>query len=237
MTAGDTASFEYDTINPSELVVTFVNSAGTERRQIPPTAILSPEEGRDETPPTTSITVIGDEARVSAIDNPGGSGVLHTLYTTDLLTFMTLTPPFSSFIPHDARLVMAFSVDRNGNREYPGAVLPVLGLSQTRFVFKATSGNQRVAPQILQIVNRDPVPLTGSLEWGVAGNTSSWLRFEPREGKTPGVVQLSVNSDGLQPGTYTGILTISSPSPGVVFAQQTVEVELLVEANPIPPVQ
>src|SRR5258708_14041497 len=46
MTAGDTASFEYNTVNPASLVVTFRNSAGTDQRQIAPPAILSPTESR-----------------------------------------------------------------------------------------------------------------------------------------------------------------------------------------------
>ncbi len=121
---------------------------------------------------------------------------------------------------------MAFSIDRNGNREYPGAVKSVLGLSQTRFVFNTTEGDQRTMSQQLKIVNRDPVPLTGPIDWVVSGNAVPWLCVEPGEGKTPGVVTLSANSSGLKPGIYTTTHVISSPSQDVVFAQQTVQVEL-----------
>jgi hypothetical protein len=235
ITAGDLVSFDYDTFHPSTLTVTFTNSAGTESKVIQPTAILDPMASRDETPPITSITLRENEALVSATDGPDGSGVLYTLYTTDLRTFTKHTPPFSATIPPDARLVMAFSVDRNGNREYPGAVIPVLGLSQTHFVFQATEGSQQVVSQHLKIVNLDPVPLTGPLDWVASVQAGSWLIVEPQAGKTPSIVTLSVNISGLKPGTYTGLLEISSTRREVAFAQQMVQVELLVEANPNPP--
>src|SRR5579859_1701215 len=70
MTAGDLVSFEYNTVHPSTLTVTFTNSAGTESKVIQPTAILDPLASRDETPPISSITLRENEAVVSATDGP-----------------------------------------------------------------------------------------------------------------------------------------------------------------------
>jgi hypothetical protein len=133
-----------------------------------------------------------------------------------------------------AKLVMAFSTDRNGNQEYPGAVLPVLGLSQRQFVFRAMVGDRDVVPQQLRIVNLDPIPLTGSLEWSVSTDIP-WLTIEPTKGITPGTVNLSPHIVGLQASTYTGTVIVTSPTPEVVFAEQTVSVELILEAGATPP--
>jgi hypothetical protein len=234
MTARDLASFEYNTLAPSTLIVTVTRKIDNSIQQFSPVAILDPAASQDETPPTTSIAVRGNEAVVSASDNPGGSGILRTLYTTDLRTFSVYSEPFP--IPPDARLVMAFSTDRNGNQEYPGAVLPVLGLSQKQFVFRARVGDTSIVPQQLRIVNLDPVPLTGSLEWTISTDIP-WLTIEPTKGITPGVVSLSPNIVDLQAGTYTGTFIVTSPTPEVIFAEQAVSVELILEAGATPPVQ
>lgn len=131
---------------------------------------------------------------------------------------------------------MAFSIDRNGNQEYPGAVLPVLGLSQKQFVFRARVGDEDIVPQQLQIVNLDPVPLTGQLQWAISLNIP-WLTIEPTQGTTPGIARLFVNSTGLEAGTYTGTFVVTSPTKGVVFAEQTVSVDLILEEGQAPPLQ
>src|SRR2546423_1733992 len=129
---GSFAQFAYSTYDPPvNLVLTLQDEA--RREDIPPTAILNPRESQDTLPPRTTISLKGEQVIVSATDNPDGSGVLQTYYTTDAQTFSVYGAPFLP--PAEAKIVMAFSIDRNGNREYPGAVLPVLGLSATHLFF------------------------------------------------------------------------------------------------------
>src|SRR5207248_2708638 len=141
MTKGSRISFVYNTANPLEGTVIILTSLGITQK-ISPTAILNSRESADNIPPRTTITIQDGQVIVSATDNPGGSGVLRTLYTTDARTFSVYREPFP--LPSDAKLVMAFSVDRNGNQEYPGAVLPVLGVTPTSVSFTAQPGDQSI---------------------------------------------------------------------------------------------
>jgi len=192
-------------------------------QEIPPTAILGPAESQDITPPQTTISLDGDEVSISAVDNPGGSGVLYTYYTTDVQTFTVYQQPFR--LPPDARTVMAFSIDRNGNREYPGAVLPVLGVDPTNIVFTAKVEDREVPQQNVQVLNLDPIKVTGQLTWGASTNVP-WLLIEPQQGKTPGQITLAVDISNLETGTYTDNVLVRSLTPSVVFAERLVIVTL-----------
>lgn len=224
---GSFAQLAYSTYDPPvNLVLTLQDEARKE--DIPPTAILNPRESQDTLPPRTTVSLKGEEVTVSATDNPGGSGVLQTYYTTDAQTFSVYSAPF--LLPAEAKIVMAFSIDRNGNREYPGAVLPVLGLSATHLVFTATVGDQHIAPQVVYIMNLDPIPVTGQLEW-IASTDIQWLTVEKKDGRTPGLMTLSVDRGNLKPGTYTGDVVVRSPTPGVVYAERIVSVILEIRAD------
>jgi len=125
---------------------------------------------------------------------------------------------------------MAFSIDRNGNREYPGAVLPVLGLSETRLTFTATIGDPKIASQVLHIRNLEPIGLTGELTW-VATTDIPWLIIDKQVGQTPDMLTLSVDIGQLEPApsTHTGSLVVSSSTPGVVYAERVVPIVLEVK--------
>ena len=221
------AQFAYSTYDPPvNLVLTLQDEA--RREDIPPTAILNPRESQDTLPPRTTISLKGEQVIVSATDNPDGSGVLQTYYTTDAQTFSVYSAPF--LLPAEAKIVMAFSIDRNGNREYPGAVLPVLGLSATHLVFTSTVGDQHIAPQVVYIMNLDPIPVTGPLEW-LASTNIQWLTIEKKEGRTPDLMTLSVDRGNLKPGTYTGDVVVRSPTSGVVYAERIVSVVLEIRAD------
>lgn len=224
---GSFAQLAYSTYDPPvNLVLTLQNEA--RKVDIPPTAILNPRESQDILPPRTTVSLKGEQVTVSATDNPGGSGVLQTYYTTDAQTFTIYSAPF--LLPAEAKIVMAFSIDRNGNREYPGAVLPVLGLSATNLVFTATVGDQHIAPQVVYIMNLDPIPVTGPLEW-VASTNIQWLTVEKKEGRTPDLITLSAEIGNLKPGTYTGDVVVRSPTSGVVYAERIVSVVLEIRAD------
>jgi len=82
------------------------------------------------------------------------------------------------------------------------------------------------------VMNPDPIPLTGQLQW-LASTEAPWLAVEPQEGMTPGLITLSVNIGTLGPGTYTGSIIVSSPTPNVVYAERVISVDLVVSAGQV----
>jgi len=195
-------------------------------QEIPPTAILDPHESRDILAPKTTISLEDGKVVIIATDDPGGSGVLRTYYTTDGRTFSVYQEPFP--LPSEAKIVMAFSVDRNGNREYPGAILPVLGLSETHLTFTATAGEQKVGPHTVHVSNLDPLSVTGPLAW-TASTDVPWLSIEKTEGQTPDQLTFSVDPGNLGPGTHRGNVIVRSSTPGVVYAERVIPVVLEVK--------
>jgi len=187
---------------------------------------LDPHESRDILAPKTTISLEDGKVVMIATDDPGGSGVLRTYYTTDGRIFSIYQEPF--FLPPEARTVMAFSVDRNGNREYPGAILPVLGLSETHLNLTTTTGEQKVGPRTVHIRNLDPLSLTGPLAW-TASTDVPWLSIEKTEGQTPDELTLSVNPGNLESGTHRGNVIVRSSTPGAVYAERVVPVVLEVK--------
>jgi len=98
-----------------------------------PTATLDPLASTDTTPPQTAITI--DKAGVvtiSAQDNPGGAGVLRTVYILDAQQIIVYAGPFQ--LPLGVQKVTAFSLDRNGNQEYPGVTVEP-GRQGGRFIY------------------------------------------------------------------------------------------------------
>jgi len=89
--------------------------------------------------------------------------------------------------------------------------------------------SQGLAPssQSLIITNAD----TGSLEWVATASTTSgiWLVLSSSNGMAPATVTVSVNAAGLQPGTYSGTITVSSNTPGVTNSPQIVSISLIVK--------
>jgi len=195
-------------------------------QEIPPSAILDTQESRDTLAPRTTISLEQGKVVLSATDHPGGSGVLRTYYTTDARTFSLYQEPF--VLPPEAKTVMAFSVDRNGNREYPGAVLPVLGLSETQLALTTTAGDQKVGPHTVHVRNLDPLSVTGSLTWTASADVP-WLSIEKTEGQTPDQLTFSVDPGNLRPGIHRGNVIVKSPTPGVVHAERVVPVVLEVK--------
>jgi len=204
---------------------------------IAPTAILEPHESLDTLAPQTTISFQDDMVVISAMDpvesslgTRSSSGVLRTYYTTDARTFSMYRQPF--LLPADAKTVMAFSIDRNGNCEYPGVVLPVLGLSETQLTFRATAGDTKVVPQVVHVRNLEPIGVTGELTWVVTTDVP-WLIIDKQVGQTPDMLTIAVDigQAGTEPGTYTGNVVVSSSTPGVVYAERVVPVVLEVEAG------
>ncbi|MDQ3583434.1 MAG: hypothetical protein M3495_18295 [Pseudomonadota bacterium] len=225
----------YDTADRSTMPMLALDRDGNgEIEQIQPT-ILSPQASNDIAPPTTQIEINDNVVTVSAIDNPGGAGVLRTYYTTDGITRSIYTEPFA--LPPDAKIVMAYSEDRAGNLEYPGAVRPVLGLSETHVVMKVRAGTQDTVQHTVDVVNLDPISVTGQLQWEALTDVP-WLSVEPSAGTTPYPITLSMYSadlgaepreagvKGISGIAYEANVIVRSVTPGTVFAERILSVRV-----------
>jgi hypothetical protein len=142
----------------------------------------------------------------------------------DGTTRAVYTEPFR--LPPDAKIVMAYySEDRAGNLEYPGAVWPVLGLSELQVVITATMGTQEIVWHTVDVVNLDPITVTGQLEWDASTNVP-WLSVEPSGGKTPETMTLSVRVADLSRGSHETNVSIRSLTPRTFFAERVLPVRI-----------
>lgn len=90
---------------------------------------------------------------------------------------------------------------------------PNLVLSQTGLFFQAVSGGTASPPQSITVLNSG----AGTLNYAASGSVISganWLAVSPASGsasaQSPGAVTVSVNPNGLQPGTYYGKVAFSA---------------------------
>ncbi len=71
--------------------------------------------------------------------------------------------------------------------------------------------------------------MSGSIGWK-AGEKVSWLDISPTSGETPGSIAVTVDTTGLEPGTYVGRVTVTATTPGVLFPVRRLKVVLEVTA-------
>jgi hypothetical protein len=189
-------------------------------QQIEP-VLLTPEASSDMAPPVTQIYASDNVVTVVAADNPGGAGVLRTYYSTDGVTRAVYTGPFA--VPLDARIVMAYSEDRAGNTEYPGAVRPVLATSESFLVLTAPAGSPAPVERTIDVLNPDPFSMTGQLEWE-ASTDSSWLALAPARGTTPSQLLIRLDAVALTAGTYNAGVIVQSLTAATILGQRVVRV-------------
>jgi hypothetical protein len=229
MTERSQARLVYDTADQSAMPVLALDREGNGViEQISPT-LLTPQASDDIVSPTTKIYINDNIVTLSATDNPGGAGVWRTYYTTDGITHSIYTDPFP--LPPDSKIVMAYSEDRAGNLEYPGAVYPVLGISETKIVLKAKAGDRKAVQHVIDVVNLDPFPLTGPLQWEVF-TEDPFLSIEPAAGLTPYSITIYANSAKLKPAPYKATVVIRALTANTVFAERTLQVQLRITAAP-----
>lgn len=181
--------------------------------------ILSSEDSDDTVPPVTQIE-IGEEgniATVKAEDNQGGSGVFQTYFTTDGTTRTIYDGPFK--IPASAKIVMAYSEDRAGNLEYPGAVRPVLGISEDKLLVIPKDNEEERAYDI-QVTNLDPIGVTGSIAF-VASANAPWVSIDKPEGKTPASIKIIVRLRDVSRGSHEAHVVIRALTPETIFGKKT----------------
>ncbi|WP_405285025.1 Ig-like domain-containing protein [Gaopeijia maritima] len=91
---------------------------------------------------------------------------------------------------------------------------PVLRVSAPTAMFEAVEGDADPAPVDLSLTNDGDLPLTGlqvgTVAYGV-GETGGWLDATLSGTTAPATLRLSASTAGLEPGTYTATLTVSSP--------------------------
>jgi hypothetical protein len=190
--------------------------------------LLDPVRALDTIPPQTIIRVKGDLATVVATDDPGGSGLYRTVYTTDGTHTVLYEEPFR--VPDDASLVMAYSEDWAGNLEYPGAVLPVLGLSEPAIRLTLNRRGRRPATAPVQVRNLEPFEVTGPLDCQIeATGDCPWLSLEPKSASTPFDLKLTVDGRSLSPGEHTCDVVVTSTTPGTVFAPRVLPITITIQ--------
>lgn len=124
-------------------------------------------------------------------------------------------------------LYIADGGDVNGNDRIRKvwATVPSFAVSPATLDFRAPAGAPAVAEQRISVLSE-----AFGLRWAAQASTASgnWLSVTPASGAAPGVIAVSANVTNLQPGAYTGTITVNAPlaNPPV----QTVAVSLTVEA-------
>jgi hypothetical protein len=114
----------------------------------------------------------------------------------------------------------------------PANAGPVLAVSPALLAFTATDGQSQTTPQTLTVSN----PGSQALNWTlnpVQGLTCTWLGVSPLSGTVPpGTTQaltVTVQSQCLLPGAYTGTLTLSAP--GALDSTQEVNVAVVIQPH------
>jgi uncharacterized protein (TIGR03437 family) len=106
--------------------------------------------------------------------------------------------------------------------------------------YTITSGNLAVTPATLNFTQASGAPAPAAQNVNVTSTgvqltfsalatvstTTNWLSVSPTSGVTPGTVAVSVNAGSLQPGNYTGTVSIASSAAG--NSPQSVTVNLTV---------
>jgi len=113
-----------------------------------------------------------------------------------------------------------FTITESGNGGGEGASIQ---LNRTKLYFTATSANSTTGPQDVWISNSG----TGSMSWTVSDD-SSWISISPASGTNSGVITISINTSGLQVGTY--ISTVSIKSEDAANSPKTITTTLTVKS-------
>lgn len=100
-----------------------------------------------------------------------------------------------------------------------------LTFSPSSLNFSATYGGANPSPQNVQLANGGP----GSLVW-TATSSAPWLNLSPAYGSTSSTLQVSAAASALNPGTYSGTITVVAL--GSVNTTTTIPVNLSVIAPP-----
>jgi hypothetical protein len=98
-----------------------------------------------------------------------------------------------------------------------------ISLSRTEINITTTAGTTRTIMETFTISNSG----SGTLDWSAVDN-APWLSVNPTSGSDSGQVIVTVAPTGLSAGSYTGIVTVSSPD--AFNSPQTITVHLTVKS-------
>lgn len=84
---------------------------------------------------------------------------------------------------------------------------PVIGVSKSVLHFGASSSAGASAPQSVTVSNLGQ----GALNWSLTSD-APWLHGSPASGSGTRTITISTDATGLNPGSFTGVIAISSPT-------------------------
>jgi uncharacterized protein (TIGR03437 family) len=198
-------------VNRNSIALNFTLATSTASGR--PWLNVSPAQGRVDAGGQVDVQVTADPSGLPVgID----SGTL----------LLTSTADSDTFTPTVTALGVSFSVSKSQQ---------VILLSPGALSFQAVSNGGAPPTQSLNIQNAG----TGTLNWSAQATVTgpvNWLRISAASGVAPATVQVSVSAAGLSAGSYSGVISVSSP--GVGNSPQTVPVGLTVSAAAadLPPV-
>ncbi len=218
----------------------------------PSSVLISPTGAQNLTelqggalPSPITLTLTGPAAQspsftTSVIQGTGGnwlvvtpqSGALTATPTTSTAS-VTLSAAKNSLTAgtYSSQAVITF-----GNSAIPQIIVPVsltvqppaaaLTVAPPSVSFSYQAGGASPSPQTLSVTN----PASGTIPFTVASVSDSWFSVSPPSGNTPGTLSVSVSPQSLQPGSYNGSFTLTSPGVGTT----TVPVALFIAASTTP---
>jgi hypothetical protein len=95
---------------------------------------------------------------------------------------------------------------------------PILFLNRSTLRFNNNGKGVETPPQQIRISNRGG----GTMNWTATAD-KDWIKLTPASGTGEGQIEVQINGDGMEMGTYYGTVTVSAPN--TVNTTQTVEIE------------
>ncbi len=164
---------------------------------------ISPQNGALTPTPTTSSASVS----LSVAPNTLGQGV----YSAEaVITFQSPSIP---------QIIIPVSLTVGG---------PATALTATPSAvsFSYQAGGAIPASQTISLTN----PASASIPYTVASVSDNWFTVSPPNGNTPATLTVAVNPQSLQPGSYNGSFTLTSPN----VPPTTVTVALFISASTTP---
>jgi hypothetical protein len=172
----------------------------------PAITAIAPANGLQGSTLTATITgtSLSDATKVSF----SGDGVTATINSGATDTNLPITITIAANAAPGARTIEVTNsagTAQNGNVVFTVELGPTLQVSPSSLSFSGMAHSDNPASQSLQISNVG----SGSLTW-VASISVPWLNLSQTSG-APGQVTVSVNTAGIEAGTYPGEISIKSP--------------------------
>jgi uncharacterized protein (TIGR03437 family) len=204
-----------------------------------PTSLSLTSAAGSGTPATGTVQVAasaGNPAFTPTVTTgDGGSWLSVTSSSTTLPATLTVTanPTGLAQGTYSGNIAIVSGGTTVANIPISFAVVPAANIqlspSVLTFAHQTTTGTNPPA-QTVQVTSSG-----ATLNFSATATSSgNWLSVTPASGTTPGTLSVSVNPTGLQPGSYQGSISVSSP--GALNNPQTLNVTLTVATPTLPQV-